>query len=489
MKPLFARHRGAELFDSRGLDAQTIRTLRLLIGSVAGGVVWGNITTGVAFSGYLKLLGASDFLYGLVMALPPLANAFQLLASYVLERTCKRKQMILTFGLMQRLIWIPFALIPYIFPPSVGALRIWGAVVMVMVSSMSGPFINVSFYSICSDVIPIRIRGRYFATRSRISTLVGMVFGVLIGFLLDSMPGFPGYTVVFIIAGIAGSLDVLTYAFMQLPPMSAPPVRHNLFQMIRPVFSDKAYMRMVLSMTAWMFSVQISAPYFNVYMLENMRLSNFQITIAGQVVSNLFLVLVVSRWGAALDNYGSRPVLTLAGFLTSFSPIIWTAIGPGMLWAVILANVLSGATYCAVDLSAQNLFMSQARDDNRSMYIAVYFFFTQLTGLALGSTVGGWLLDNVLYRVETYRWTLLGSPVSRYNVLFFLSGALRLLTVTLLIPRIREEGASTARVICKDAVRAVRRYMIVVVISIKRRRLHKRLRRQELEGTRLEHKD
>jgi hypothetical protein len=152
MKPRFFRR--VELFDERGLEAEIIRTLRLMIAGVAGGVVWANISTGVAISGYVKALGASDFLYGLIMALPPLANAFQLLASYVLERTLKRKSMMLTFGLLQRLVWIPFGLIPFFFPFSEGSVRIWAALVMVLVSSVAGPFINVAFYSICSDVIP-----------------------------------------------------------------------------------------------------------------------------------------------------------------------------------------------------------------------------------------------------------------------------------------------------------------------------------------------
>lgn len=480
MKPGHNRH--LELFDTRGLDAEAIRTLRLLIGGVAGGVVWTNIVTGVAISGYLKALGASDFLYGLVMALPPLANAFQLLASYLLERTLKRRPMLLAFGLIQRLIWIPFALIPYLFPASAAALRLWAAVVMVLVSSVSGPFINVSFYSICSDVVPLRIRGRYFATRSRISTLAGMVMGFAIGALLDAMPGYTGYAVVFVIAGVAGALDIASYAMMRLPPMAAPAVRHGLTQMLRPVFSDRRYMRMVMALTAWMFSVQIVAPYFNVYMLENMRMSNFEITVACQIVSNFFLVLVVSRWGAALDSYGSRPVVTVAAFLTSFAPIFWTMIGPRMVWAVGLVNVLSGATYVAIDLGAQNLFMAQAKGDNRSMYIAVYFFFTQLIGLALGSTVGGWLLDNVLYRVEAYQLAIFATPISRYNLLFLLSGALRLMTVLCLLPGIYEEGAAPARIVAGDMARAVRRYAREVRVSLLRRRLRRLIQKQEREG-------
>ncbi len=480
MKPRFNRH--IELFDERGLDVETIRTLRILIAGVAGGVVWANITTGVAISGYIKALGASDFLYGLVMALPPLANAFQLLASYILERTCKRKPMILVFGLLQRLIWIPFGLIPFILPMADSAVRMWAAVVMVMVSSVSGPFINVAFYSICSDVIPLRIRGRYFAVRSRMSTLIGMAFGFLIGALLDAVPGYTGYAVVFAIAGIAGALDITSYTFMHLPDMSPPVQKNGLLQMIRPVLGDTKYMRMVLALTAWMFSVQITAPYFNVYMLENMRMTNFEITVSCQIVSNLFLVLVVSRWGTALDSYGSRPVLTVGAFLTSFAPLFWTLIGPRMVWAVALVNMLSGATYVAIDLGAQNLFMSQAKDSNRSMYIALYFFFTQLIGLAVGSAVGGWLLDNVMYRVEAYKMVILGTPISRYNALFAVSGILRLLTVFFLFPGIHEEGAASAGQVAGDMTRAARRYAHEVRVTMHRRSIHKRLNKQEQEG-------
>jgi MFS family permease len=484
MKPRLSRH--IELFDERGLDPETIRTLRLMIGGVAGGVVWANITTGVAISGYIKALGASDFLYGLIMALPPLANAFQLLASYALERTLKRRQMFLLSGLVQRLIWIPFGLIPYLLPMSSGAIRMWAAMLMVLVSSVCGPFLNVSFYSVCSDVVPLGIRGRYFAVRSRISTIGGMVFGFGIGALLDAMPGYAGYAVVFTIAGIAGCIDILAFLLMRLPTMSAPPVKNGLMQMVRPVFSDKKYMRMVMALTAWMFSVQIVAPYFNVYMLENMRMTNFEITVSTQIVSNLFLVLVVSRWGVALDSYGSHPVLTLGAFLTSFAPLFWTLIGPRMVWAVALVNMLSGATYVAIDLGAQNLFMAQSKEDNKSMYIALYFFFTQLVGLALGSAVGGWLLDNVMYHVETYHLNLFGTPISRYNTLFALSGILRLLTVFFLFPRIHEEGAAKPTVMAGDMARAVRRYAREVKATMHRRKILKQWNQQQQEGISLD---
>ncbi len=473
-----ALKRKFSLFDKRGLDADTVKTLRLLIVGVMGGVIWGNITSGVAMAGYLKQLQASDFLYGLVFALSPIANAFQFVASYRMERTLKRKRMFLISGFAQRLIWLPFALVPFIFPLSQAQLRLSAAVLCVAVSAAAAPFMNVSFYSICADVVPMRIRGRYFSTRNLISTFAGLIVGLLVGVLLDALPGFAGYCVVFCIAAVFGALDVLCFVFMPLPPMQKTPDQGGLVPMLRHVASDKRYMRIVLAMAVWNFTVQLSSPYFNVYQLDVLKMSNFSVMLLGQITSNVFTIIFVKRWGSAMDGFGNKPVLCVAALLTAFMPLMFFFIGEGMAVWIFLGNALSGATYCAIDLSAQNLFLGQARDDNKSMYFAVYFLFTQLFGLALGSSVGGWLLDNVLANMEAWNWTIFGVTLSRYNYLFLLSGVLRYLTIFLLLLRIAEEGAGSARELGAAMLRAVRNFFHGMVALAHRRRAHRFLRRE-----------
>lgn len=437
MGKLRARFR-FDLFDKNGLDPDTIKNLQLLIISVMGGVIWSNITNGVAMAGYMKDLHASDFLYGAVFSLLPVFNAFQFFASYRMERTLKRKRMFLVSGFIQRLIWLPFAFIPFILPMEQAQLRLAAAVLCIAVSAGAAPFMNVSFYSLCADVVPMRIRGRYFATRSRISTLAGMMVGLLVGLLLDSIPGFAGYCVVFCIAAVAGTLDVSCFLLMPMPEMRATPEKTGMFKMLRHVVTDRHYMPLVLSMTVWNFSVQSASPYFNVYMRDFLGLPNMTIMLIGQIANNVFLILFVNKWGRAMDTFGNKAVLCVAAFLTSFMPLIAAMPGESTIVWLLLANCLSGATYCAIDLSAQNLFMGQAREGNKSMYFAVYFLFTQLLGLALGSTVGGFLLDNVFAPLEALGATVFGAPMSRYNYLFVFSFILRLATVLFLLTRVRE---------------------------------------------------
>lgn len=471
-----------QFFDPSGLDADTVRSLKVFIYAVMGGVVWSNITTGVAMTGYMKQLGASDFLYGIVMALPPLANAFQFLVSYWMERTLKRTELFMISGLIQRSIWIPLALAPFFVPATQPQLRLWSVVVLAAVSAGMGPLMNVPFYSLLNDVVPMRIRGRYLATRSKISTLVGLLLGLITGFVLDALPGYAGYAVVFVIAGVFGLFDICCYFFTKLPPMRPTPGRAGLWTMLRQVLSDKKYMRMVLSLTAWFFSVQLCAPYMNVFARSGVMMSNFQVILTGQVMYNLLLVLVVSKWGRAMDEYGNKPVFVVSCFLSAFMPAFWIWLGPGMMAVVAVSQAFSGATYCAVDLSAQNLFMNQAPEKNRSMYYAVYFIFTQLLGLALGSAAGGFLLDNVLCHVEQAALSLGGVPFTRYNALFALSTALRLTVVLSLLVRIEDAQARPVADLARAMRAAPARFAAVLRYGIKRRALRKQYDRSLRQG-------
>jgi MFS family permease len=153
----------------------------------------------------------------------------------------------------------------------------------------------------------------------------------------------------------------------------------------------------------------------------------------------------VTRWGRALDRFGSKPTIMAGGFFVAIMPFFWLVIGKGNYLPVILLNMLSGATWCAYDLGTQNLFMGQANGENKSMYFAVYFMFTQLLGSALGSFSGGWLLDNVIWRLEPLNVTLLGWTLTRYNYLFAFSSILRLIVLFVFVPRIVEVGAASVR--------------------------------------------
>lgn len=438
------------MYEERSLTRDVQRSLHLVIVAVTFGMVFLTITGGFPLTGFARSLGAGDFIYGVLMGLPVVGGVLQVFVSYLLETTRKRKKIFLIGGIIQRAMWVPIALIPYFLPMSAPLLRIWGVILLITVSSMSGAFVNVTFYSWMGDLIPGNIRGRYFSRRSMISTIASCLTGIGVGWFLDTVKGFSGYAIIFSIAALFGLLDILSFIWVTDPVMVSDEKKPAFFHMFKSVFKDRNYRTLVIFAAAWGFSVNISGPFYTVYMMEYLKMSFLQISLYGQVVSNIVTIIVVSRWGNLIDRFGNKPVLRLCALIVASLPFLWVFATPGHYGIVPVINLLAGALWCGVELSNQNLLLGLAPDKNRSMYIAIFFMVTTLIGNALAFVCGGFFLEQIKPIADAWNLTLLGYPINYYHFLFILSGSLRYLSIFLFIPYIVEKDSTGIRHMIKN---------------------------------------
>ena len=470
-----------QLFDEQGLDQSTIKSLRLLIIAVAFGVIQFNIVAGIAMAGYLRSLGVGDFVFGLLYAIGPALSPVQMVASYLLERTKARKRMFITAGLIQRLIWLPFGLVPFIIPMEYAPMRIWMVTLLLLVNAGAGPFMNVSFFSLAADLVPEHIRGRYFAVRMRVSTICGIFGGIMTAWILDSFAPFYSYTFVFALASLMGTMDILCFFGVKFPPMGSSPkiekssagqdtsqnppaeqaVSAEKFStMLKTVFSNKPYMRFILFMTFWIFSINLSGPFVLVHLREGVLLSNTLITVAVQILPNISSVLIGARWGRPLDTHGNKPVMQLANGILCFAPFLWIITTNNAISVVIimLIGLMHGMLLPGFDLGANNIMLGHAPRVNRSMYIAVYFTITSIIGIGLANATGGWLLDNVFSISEAMEISLVGVVLTRYSYLFGLTAILRCVMVYIALPRLVDDGSTASPFdLLRDIIKNTRR--------------------------------
>ena len=450
-------------FTELGLSREKAQPLKLAILAVAFGTICANITGGVAMTGYLKLLGASDFVYGLILAVGPVTTVLQVFASFVLERTKKRKFMFMLSGILQRTAWLPFGLVPFLFPMSAPLVQLWMAVLFLLISSLNNPFINVSFLSFITDLVPMHVRGRYFSFRSRIATIFGIAGGLLTAFLLDKFSGFTGYSIVFSMAALFGLMDILTFVFVKFPPMRETEKKESIKKMLSDVFTDKRYMKIIIFITVWCFSVHISNPFYMVYVKTVIGLSNTAITLIMQILPSVCMVFVLPMWGRALDRYGNKPVMMISARCVCVAPFIWffTTPGPAATVLIVVICMAGGLLSAGLDFGAQNVYLNQAPEKNRTMFLAVYSCVTSLIGIGLANTVGGWLLDHALSLMEGFKFSLFGINFNRYNYLFILTALLRVFATFALLPRlIEEEETAPIKVILKDAMSILKREIV-----------------------------
>jgi len=285
------------------------------------------------------------------------------------------------------------------------------------------------------DVVPGRIRGRYFATRNRIAQLATSASLVAAGLLLQGLePGAAGavaagagglgYAIIF---GSAAAFRIVSVSLLAMSPEPPPELLSNRHETLAFARSNDALpvRRILLFSAAMQLTVYLASPYFGPFMLEELRLSYTEY-MAGSVAVVVLKFASLTSWGRLVDRYGARSVFLLAAVLVALVPLPW-------LWTrgvalVIVAQALSGLSWGGHELSQFSLLLETSPTRSR---LHVFAMMSVLTGLAqlLGSLLGGWLLIAV---------------DRRFAVLFVVSAAARLL-VALSAPQVipSEIGART----------------------------------------------
>jgi len=430
------------LYEEARLPAVIRRSLNLiLLGNIFGslwGIVCGGGTT--AMIGLANELKAGDLAFGLLNGIPQAAALLQIPFSILVNRTHRRKKYMLTLGMFSRVLWLFFGLIPLIVPANPAGLRLWTLIFLLGISSSCGAVINVCWLPWLSDLAPIGIRGRWFSYRDMLIAGCNLAFGMLVAWLLDTLPPQTRYLVVFILGGLAGMVDMACFGFCK-EQYSDAPKRQRLGAMMKTVFREKPFVRLVVMWTAWCFTSNLCAPYLGRYSVSDMGLTFMQMMIFSTAAASVASILVMPGWGRALNRYGCRSVMLVAGFTCAVTDAFYLLSTPGNVWPVLLRNFFGAMCWSGTNLAANSMQLSATPDEGRPAYIAVFACVTSLVGVSLGTMCGGALLE----AWEGAGWFTGGGFLDRVKVLVILATTLRLLSVWLLVPPLENDREGTPR--------------------------------------------
>lgn len=468
--PRLFRSPFTKLYDEECLTHALRRGLTFVILGNLSGNLFLNITQGSALVGLAAELGANDFIFGLLMAIPLFGAIIQIPAAMIVNKAGKRKKYMLSYGIVSRAMWLVIGVVPYFAPLPEGWMKLWAVIFLVGISSVSGAFINICFTPWLADLVPLRIRGRWIASRDRIASLLGVCVGILTALVLDFVPGFLGYSIVFLVGGTFGVLDMIAFIGVREVPMIQGAAK-SITAIFKQVYRDKKFFKFMVFWTVWMFSIHFGGGTFTMrYALGPMNLSFLEVTLAAQMATALTTVVVISKWGRTIDRYGSKPVLAIACMMHAVNPLIMLFAQPDQIITFLLMNLIGAAFWNAANLACFNMQMSLSPDDGRPAYIAVFSCVTSLMGAFLGVFLGGAYLEWLPGAMHQANITINGAPPDHYKVAFTTSVALRLLTVFIFIPRIDNDKDSSLKELAAD----FKEWLML----FRPRRIHKLVRRR-----------
>ena len=434
MPRLFRRHEPSSLslmYEEFQLAKAVRRSLNLiLLANLFGnlhGIICGGGTT--AMVGLANELHAGDLAFGLINGIPWAASLLQIPFSMLVNRTHKRKKYMLTLGMFSRALWMLFGLVPLILPAEPAWLPLWTVIFLLGVSSCCGSVINVCWLPWLSDLAPIRLRAHWFSFRDMLVAGFNLGFSLLVAWMLDTLPAYNRYIIVFALGSILGMLDMLCFGFCK-EQYSDPPKKLRIGTVMKTMRKNRPFCSLSVMWTAWCFASNLCAPYLSRYSINEMGLSFMQMTVFGNAAAAVATVLMMSRWSHAMDRLGEKNVMLLSTLATSLTDVFYLFSTPGSIWPVLLRNFIGAACWSGCNLAANSMQLSVSPDEAKPSYIAVFACITSLLGVALGTLCGGSLLE----AWEGAGW-FTGS-LDRVKVLILLSAALRLTVVLWLVPRL-----------------------------------------------------
>ena len=435
------------LYDEANLPDYKRRGLNwILRGNLCGAmcaIICGGGTT--AMVGLATHFGASDLIFGILVAIPQIAALFQIPFSLAVNRSHRHKRYLLTWGLFSRVLWLLFGFMTLIYPEG-SRSAIWTLIAVLTVSSICASAIQVSWFPWFSEIAPISIRGRWFSFRDSLSSVISIGFGLLTAYLLDVLPVSSRYIVVFLIGGGVGIMDMLSFSFAR-DEWSGTQTRSSSSGALKSVFANKQFMRLTIAWTAWNFTCNMAGSYLTPYSMNRMGLSYMQMMLCATIAAAAATVFMVRRWGRAVDAFGSKTVMTITCVGSSLALIFYLFSTPGSVWPVLLRNLVGAAFWSGTGLATNSMQLSYSPEENRSTYIAVFSCVTALAGTALGTLCGGWFLD---FCADN---GLLTGAFDRYKVLILASCVLRIASMMILIPGLRNDHEGSVSV--KDALKSV----------------------------------
>lgn len=380
------------LFDVPGAEGWRYkRSMDLFILEAIAGTSMGTLTGGAFLSGYALLLGASDYMAGLILSLPLLTNIFQMLSAIIYERMQSRKRLIWMLQFVYRAMSCAVIVIPIVFPEGwrVAALFIMAFLSYAALSALA-PGSNAWFVSL----IPERVRGRYMSKREAMFQSSAMIISLIMGRVLDVMGrGYAGFAVVYGTAAAFAAMELYLLSRIEEPPINADNLHSVKFKELFVVpLTNKPFMTFVVFWVLWIFSLWIGNSFFSVYMIKYLKLSYTYINILS-TVSLLVYILCVRLWGYFGDTIGWDKGLKIACAILAVAFYLWVFIYKANAVLLFLVNILGGISWSGINISSFNTVFKLSPEKGKTIYLGFNAAFTGIAGF-MGPVIGGWLLNH-----------------------------------------------------------------------------------------------
>ena len=353
-------------------------------------VIYQTLLGGQFLTGFLLYLGATSGELGLVLSMTTFVNILQIAAAYFTQRMKSRRLPLLVVTILQRIFWGLTGVIPWVLP------KPWWVVSFIVIYTVAFAFNTVSamlWSSLMSDLVPARVRGRYFGIRNTLLNAIGALFLFGGGILLDHMEAGSGFLVLYAIAWICLIADAILFFFYPDLPFERSD-ETKFWPLLQRPLRDRSFIGSTSFLAVFLFLQNLIVPLYPFIMLKRLDL-NYQMVSLMSIAQTVFMMASFYVWGNLNARYSNKRLLFWTLPPIALSCLTWGFVTsmPGIA-VLLVAHALLGIGIGGFNQLAFNFMIGDTPKKDRPMYMATY---AALTGFMsfFGPLIGGKLQEGL----------------------------------------------------------------------------------------------
>lgn len=404
---------------------------------VAGccGMAYTQLTLSAASIEFTRSLGGNGLHVGVLNALPTGMLFLQFLAALTANHLRYRRPLWLTCSLIQRVLYIPIMLGPWIWPQVPDSTWLWLYIGVVAVEQGLQHFGSPLWLSWMGDYLPHRGLNEYWGVRHlwmQWSAAAALCAGALMLHEFD-MGVKVGFPILVLIGSVLGVTDILLFLRVEEPPVTPVP-NPEIRKVLLAPFKHPGFRSFIGFMCAFQFAAMLGATFISLFLLQHVGMTLFQVLMLwtfswiGGAITSRQLGIWAERWG-------NKPVLVLCTTFKSVLMISLLCIPENVtlaFWLLVPVFMFDAALNAGFLIAQNGFLLKNSPAENRTMYIA--------SGTALAGMIGGVtsiVAGIALSSLGDWHLDFNGYEFTSFHLMFVISIVLRLLSLVL-VARIQE---------------------------------------------------
>jgi F0F1-type ATP synthase assembly protein I len=359
-------------------------------------------------------IGISDALTGIISSFISLAFVFQLLSIFLVKKMRNTKKTVLFFDTLSQIFFLSIYAVPFI--PLNLKVKTGLIILSVLVAYISKYLIYSIFFKWANSYVSPDSRGEYSAVKEMISLVAGIIFTLLVGFIIDKYESIGnikgGFLFIAIIMLVLNICNFICIAMIKSDKKEVSK-QHEFKTVLGKTLYNRNFVNIIILTALFDTGRYMTLGFLGVFKTKTLLISVGAIQIIN-MTANIIRLVVSKPFGRYSDKTSFAHGFNLALFFAAIAFGINSFTTPAMWWLIILHTVFYNVSIAGTNQNSFNIIYNYVESDYIIYAMAIKNSIGGLLGFS-ASLIGGHILNvvqenhNMVFGLSVYGQQILSS--------------------------------------------------------------------------------